>query len=264
MKLLSLSLFTGIGGIDLGFEAAGIETVAQVEIDPYCQQVLTRHWPEVPRHDDIRTFPEWWALGNYPNGRPVIDVVAAGFPCQPFSLAGKQLGISDERWMWPEVVRAIRTVRPFYVFLENVAALVRDRRAFGAVLSDLHRLGFDAEWATLPATEFGAPTPRRRVYLLAYAPCVDGRPHDRVVSRGGRRSPIATRGLSGLSLPEGRRAASEWLEREPRVDRLAHGVPNQSHRLRVIGNAVIPAIAEHFGHLIVEDSLAVAESLGAA
>lgn len=259
-----LSLFAGIGGIDLGFESAGIDTVAQVEIDPYCQRVLARHWPEVPRHDDVRTFPEWWILEGGP--RPVIDVVAAGFPCQPFSLAGKQLGTSDERWMWPEVVRALRAVRPFYVFLENVAALVRDRRAFGTVLADLHRLGFDAEWATLSATEFGAPTPRQRVYLLAYAPCVDGRPHDRLVTRGGRRSPIAARGLSGLALPARRRAAHAWLEREPRVDRLAHGIPAQSHRLRVIGNAVIPAIAEHIGHLIVEDAatLAIAESLEAA
>ena len=153
-----LSLFAGVGGMELGLERAGMTTVAQVEIDPYCQRVLARHWPEVPRHDDVLTFPEWWIIEG--GLRPSVDVVCAGFPCQPFSLAGKQLGTNDERWMWPATAAAIRAVRPAYVLLENVSALVRDAVAFGAVLGDLHALGFDAEWATLRASDFGAPTPR--------------------------------------------------------------------------------------------------------
>jgi DNA (cytosine-5)-methyltransferase 1 len=92
-----LSLFAGIGGIELGLERAGMTTVGQVEINPYCRRVLARHWPEVPRHEDVRTAVEWWQSTE----RPPVDVVCGGFPCQPFSHAGKQLGTADERWGWP-------------------------------------------------------------------------------------------------------------------------------------------------------------------
>lgn len=249
-----LSLFAGIGGLELGLERAGMTAVGQVELDPYCQRVLAQHWPEVPRHDDVLTFPDWWIFGNYPAPRPCVDVVCAGFPCQPFSLAGKQLGTSDERWMWPATAAAIRAVRPVYVLLENVSALVRDSRAFGTVLADLHTLGFDAEWATLPASDFGAPTPRERVLVLAYPTSVDGIARSRLVARRDGESPIAARGLRSLDVAARRQAAREWLAAEPRVDRLVDGVPNQSHRLRCAGNAVVPAVAEHVGRLIAADA----------
>lgn len=251
MKTINvLSLFAGIGGIELGLERAGMTTVGQVEIDPYCQRVLARHWLGVPRHDDVLTFPEWWASEH----RPAVDVVCGGFPCQPFSLAGKQLGINDDRWMWPATTAAIRAVRPSYVLLENVSALVRDAVAFGAVLGDLHALGFDAEWATLRASDFGAPTPRERVKLLAYPASLDGQSRRGMGASRDGQSPIATRGLRGLAVAEKREAASAWLASEPRVDRLADGIPDQSHRLRCAGNAVVPAVAEHIGRLIVEDA----------
>lgn len=127
-----LSLFAGIGGIELGLERAGMTTVGQVETDPYCQQVLAQHWPEVPRHDDVRTTVKWWQS----EPRPRVDLVCGGFPCQPFSLAGKQLGTSDERWMWPAMAGVIRGVRSRYVLVENVSSLVRDGLAFGQVLAD--------------------------------------------------------------------------------------------------------------------------------
>src|SRR4051812_28440224 len=129
-ELNVLSLFAGIGGLELGLERAGMSTVGQVEIDPYCQKVLARHWPTVPRHDDVTTAAEWWTNKE----RPRVDLICAGFPCQPFSLAGRQLGVSDERWMWPATARVIRSVGPRFVLLENVSALTRDSRAFGAVL----------------------------------------------------------------------------------------------------------------------------------
>src|SRR5687768_1834679 len=103
-----LSLFAGIGGLELGLERAGMSTVGQVEIDPYCRQVLAKHWPEVPRHDDVRSCMAWWNSRS----RPRVDVVCGGFPCQPFSNAGFQLGVDDERWMWPEFAAVIRGVRP--------------------------------------------------------------------------------------------------------------------------------------------------------
>lgn len=243
-----LSLFAGIGGLELGLERAGMTVVGQVDIDPYCRQVLARHWPGVPKHDDVTTAPQWWAS----EPRPTVDVVCGGFPCQPFSLAGKQLGTNDERWMWPATADVVRAVRPRYVLLENVAALVRDGRAFGAVLADLHALGFDAEWATLRASDFGAPHNRERVYILAYTSSVDGQSRDRMDASRDGAAPIPARGLSGLDAHTRRRAAREWLECEPRVGRLANGIPRQVDRLRVAGNAVVPAVAEHIGRLIVE------------
>lgn len=250
MNLSVLSLFAGIGGLELGLERAGMTTVGQVDIDPHCREILSLHWSEVPRHDDVLTVPEWWASES----RPSVDVVCAGFPCQPFSHAGRMLGVSDERWMWPATATVIRAVRPSYVVLENVSALVRDTGAFGTVLGDLYDLGFDAEWATLRASDFGAPHNRERVYVLAYPQGVDGITRDRMGASRVGGSPITTRGLSGLAAHQRRRAASEWLEREPRVGRLANGIPRQVDRLRLLGNAVVPAAAEPIGRLIHEDA----------
>lgn len=252
MTLNVLSLFAGVGGLELGLERAGMTTVGQVELDPFCRSVLANHWPEVPRHDDVRTAPDWWTAQS----RPPVHVVTGGFPCQPFSLAGRQLGIDDERWMWPSFAGVIRAVRPRYVLVENVSALVRDGRAFGRVLGDLHELGFDAEWATVRASDFGAPHNRERVYLVAYPQGVDGVARDRLESCRVRRAPVSAGGFPGLAAHKGRRAAREWMAREPRVARLANGIPRQVDRLRVLGNSVVPAIPEHIGRLIVEHAAA--------
>jgi DNA (cytosine-5)-methyltransferase 1 len=234
------SLFAGIGGIELGLEEHGHRTVLQVERDPYCLRVLERHWPHAHRHDDVTTFPAWWKQHKEEVGH--VDIITAGFPCQPFSLAGKRLGTNDERWLWPATRDAIRAVGPKWVLLENVSALVRDGRAFGTVLGDLHGLGFDAEWATLRASDFGAPHNRERVYIVAHAARVNGQPWRGVgESRDGGAS-LPAGGLSGLALPARRRAADSWLAREPRVDRLADGVPFRVDRLRTAGNAVVPAV----------------------
>ena len=238
------SLFAGIGGFDLGLERAGMQCAWQVEIDPYAQRILAKHWPDVPRYSDIRD------CGAH-NLAPV-DVLCGGFPCQPFSLAGKQLGINDHRWLWPATAAVIRTVRPRYVLLENVSALVRDSWAFGTVLGDLHTLGFDAEWATLRASDFGAPHNRERVYIVAYPQGEHGQTRDRMDAGGERGSPLTTRGLSGLAVHQRREQASAWLAREPRVDRLADGIPSQVERLHAAGNAVVPQVAEHIGKQIME------------
>ena len=243
-----LSLFAGIGGIELGLERAGMKTVGQVEIDAWCRQVLAKHWADVPQHDDVLTAPQWWASEK----RPKVDVVCGGFPCQPFSLAGLQLGVFDDRWMWPAFADVVREVRPRYVLVENVSALVRDARAWGAVLADLHSLGFDAEWGTVRASDFGAPHNRERVYLVAYPAGEHGQAW-RGLGEGGSGGPsLTTGGLRGLAVPARRRAAREWLAREPRVDRLADGIPSQLDRLRGAGNAVVPAVLEHIGRLIME------------
>lgn len=245
-QLNVLSLFSGIGGLELGLERAGMTTVGQVEIDPYARKVLERHWPDVPKHDDVRTTIEWW--DSQP--RPRVHVVCGGFPCQDISNAGKQAGITGERsGLWKPMRDTIRHLRPDYVVIENVSALAT--RGLDVVLADLAEIGFDAEWATLRASDFGAPHNRERLYIVAYPHGVDGRSRDYLGAGGVGESSVAVGGLSGLAASARRRAADAWLEREPGLARLAYGVPDQSQRLRALGNAVVPQVAEAVGLRVV-------------
>jgi DNA (cytosine-5)-methyltransferase 1 len=154
------SLFSGIGGLDLAIEAHGYQVAWQVENDDYCNKVLAKHWPEVTRYGDIRTaqFDEFAR----------VDGIVGGFPCQPFSVAGRNRGEDDERNMWPEVIRAIRALQPGFAFLENVPGLL-NHGYFGRILGDLAEAGYDAEWTTLRASDIGAPHRRERLFILAYA-----------------------------------------------------------------------------------------------
>ena len=120
MTLTVVDLFAGIGGISLGLERAGFTVAAQVEIDPFCRTVLNKHWPEVPKHDDVRTFAPWWG-SSVP--RPAVHLVAGGFPCQPVSQAGLQRAQTDPRWLWPEMAQAIEHLQPEWVLAENVPGL---------------------------------------------------------------------------------------------------------------------------------------------
>lgn len=154
------SLFAGIGGFDLGFERAGYEIRWQVEIDPWARAVLAKHWPTVHRHDDVRT------AGAHNLER--VDLICGGFPCQDISLAGNGAGIEGERsGLWAEYARIIGELRPRYVVVENVAALLV--RGFDRVLGDLAARGYDAEWDCIPAAAVGAPHRRDRIWLVAYA-----------------------------------------------------------------------------------------------
>lgn len=157
-----LSLFSGIGGLELGLERAGMTVVGQVEIDPFCQQVLAKHWPEVPRHDDVRTAPAWWASEPL---RPAVDMLAGGFPCQGHSVAGRRLGTTDERWGWPWYRDVIDAVQPRLVLIENSPNLLRT--GLVDVLRDLADRGFDAWWNRVPAAALGAPHLRWRLILIA-------------------------------------------------------------------------------------------------
>ncbi len=152
------SLFSGIGGLDLGLERAGWECCWQVERDAFRRKVLDKHWPSVNRYGDICEV-------NFENIESV-DLIAGGFPCQPVSSAGKMLAQQDARWLWPEFARAIRTVRPHLVLIENVTGLLI--RGFEDVLRDLAASGYDAEWQVLPAIAFGAPHLRARIWIVAY------------------------------------------------------------------------------------------------
>jgi DNA (cytosine-5)-methyltransferase 1 len=161
------SLFAGIGGFDLGLERAGMESAWQVEIHKYCTSVLERHWPGVKRYGDIKQID--------PADLEPVDLICGGFPCQPASQAGKQLGIEDDRWLWPEFYRILRGLNPRWVMVENVPQLraVNAGRAFGEVVGDLASLGYDTEWDCISAAHVGAPHIRDRVWIIGRDPNAD-------------------------------------------------------------------------------------------
>ena len=160
-KLKLLDTFSGIGGFSYAAEklVGGFETTQFIEIEPYCQKVLKKHWPNVPIYDDIRTF----------TAKPFqFDAVCGGFPCQDISTAGRGKGITEETrsGLFYELMRVVCLVRPKYVILENVAAILNN--GLGIVLGELSKAGYDAEWAVISASSLGACHQRSRWWLVAY------------------------------------------------------------------------------------------------
>ena len=164
-KLTHLSLFSGIGGLDLAAEWAGIETIGQCEWAEYPTKVLERHWPDVPRWKDIRTLTGESFYER--TGRRTVDIISGGFPCQPFSVAGKQRGKEDDRYLWPEMVRIIKELRPTWVVGENVAGIVR--MALADILSELEACGYRTRTFLIPACAVGARHRRYRVAIVGYS-----------------------------------------------------------------------------------------------
>jgi DNA (cytosine-5)-methyltransferase 1 len=213
-----LSLFSGIGGLDLAAEWAGFKTVAFVERDPYCQRVLAKQWPGVPIFDDVRTF-KW--TGER------IDIVSGGFPCQDISRCnpGERAGLAGEHsGLWSEFARIVGEIRPRYIVVENVPELCV--RGIERVLGDLADGGYDAEWYGVPAAAAGAPHLRARQWLLAYAAGI---------GHGVEAEPLSPRWEAAELGP--------WWATEPGVRRVADGIPGQVDRLRALGNAVVPQVA---------------------
>lgn len=233
-----LSLFSGIGGLDLGLQRAGMTIVGQVERDEFCRRVLAKHWPEVPRHDDIHTTIAWWRS----QPRPRMDLVCGGFPCQPVSTAGRKRGSADERWLWPQMADVIDALRPDWVLWENVPGLLT--RGLRLVHTDLVRLGYHHRVGWASACAVGAPHPRRRLFGLAHTPGLrreTGLPKPHHTPQTLRH----TRGAPGR-IPA-------WPD-EPDLDRVAYGVPHGMDRRTALGNAVVPPLAEYLGNLITSTS----------
>jgi DNA (cytosine-5)-methyltransferase 1 len=234
------SLFSGIGGLELGLERAGLGPVIwQAESGPYARKVLARHWPGVPIYEDVRDIDE---------RAPRPDLICGGFPCQPVSRSGRRRAQADERWLWPEYARIVRILRPRYAFVENVPGLLDG--GIGDVLRDLAALGFDAEWDVAGACAVGGTMHRERVWLLAYAddeglqgPVWAGQP-DQAWQAGQAAHSEPLRSACGF-WPPGPGALSD-------SPRMADGPANRAHRLRVLGNAVVPQVSEWIGRRIVE------------
>ena len=269
-----LDLFSGIGGFSLGLEAAGpFRTVAFCEREPFCQAVLRKHWPDTPIYDDVRTIDT--------DGLGRIDLICGGFPCQPWSVAGKQRGAADDRDLWPVMASLIKDIRPQWVIGENVRGFINEPLGLERSLSDLESIGYSAVPFVIPACAVNAPHRRDRVWIVAHADragqCTgqgrgqngrDKARHD--AGRGGADVADArsTRSAAGLSRQDegqkrhaekpddrshrrhGWSASDNWAT-EPDVGRVAHGVPNRAHRLKALGNAVVPQVVTQIGKAIL-------------
>jgi len=282
-----LDLFSGIGGFSVGLEAAGMETVAFCEPNEYCQKVLRKNWPEVPIYDDVREL----TADRLVRDGIRADIITGGFPCQDISVAGKQAGIEGERsGLWSECARLLSELRPRYAIFENVTNLLTgDGGAwFEQVLWDISEVGYDAEWHCIPASAIGAPHRRDRVFIVAYPNSNDGRRGHSAESprrdawmepgSGGERQSLAE-AISIVADAYGERRRCGDARRqdakdvrqspiitrrharrmgawhfEPDVGRVANGVPNRAHRLKGLGNAIVPQIAEIIGEAIWDSS----------
>lgn len=267
-----LDLFSGIGGFSLGLErTGGFKTVAFCEIEPFCRRVLAKHWPNVPIYEDVR---ELTAARLAADGI-VVDVVCGGFPCQDISDAGFRIGIEGERsGLWSEYARLVRELRPRYVLVENVHALLY--RGLDRVLGDLAEIGFDAEWHGIPAAAIGADHLRDRIWIIAYPNSagafeVHERRRERRAEEMGadaagdysaRLQGLGDAGADGsdardlfpwlgLALSSAPPFPGEHWACEPVLGRGAHGVPDRVDRMHALGNAVVPQIPELIGRAIL-------------
>lgn len=284
-KLTVLDLFSGIGGFSLGLEQAGMETVAFCEIDPFCRKVLQKHWPHTPIFEDIRKLD-----GRDFKGK--VDLICGGFPCQPFSVAGRKKGTQDNRDLWPEMFRLIQQIQPTWVIGENVAHFIN--MAFTRTKADLESEGYTVQPFIIPACAVGAPHRRDRVWIIAYRHGDSAQPTGCGSGVGGKKtSSLQTpeqgrnrqtvldsrcsivpgadttntnykrckgreqKSLSGQQNESWESSGSYkgwrdgWPVSTSRVCGVDDGIPNRAHRLRALGNSVVPQIPEIIGQAII-------------
>ncbi len=273
------SLFSGIGGIELGFEREGFETKWFVEKNLFCQAVLRKHWPKVKIYGDITSI-------DFRKTEP-IDVLTGGFPCQDISVAGKGKGITGERsGLWKEYLRAIREIQPKLTVIENVSELTN--KGLDVVLANLAEAGYDAEWCDLRAADFGAFHRRERIFIIAYSysngfsssrECSKERSLQSTQSEYKECSSLSPvfftndiseriqrfkqetiQGKQGFSWGKDVRRVEDFFGRpdipEPLIRRASDGVSNKSYKARIksIGNAVVPQVAQFVARRIKEVS----------
>lgn len=273
-----LDLFSGIGGFSLGLEAAGFETAAFCEYDQEAQKVLRKNWPDVPIFSDVRTLTKQELRDN---GIQDIGLICGGYPCQPFSVAGERRGAEDDRHLWPEMFRLVQELRPTWVIGENVAGHIN--MGLDEVLADLENENYTARTFVIPACAVDAHHRRDRVWTVAHTSSGSGRDSESVVGRQDNETerPQDTDTVAGSSenvahserqrqqgqgtlgdaidseAREQRQAAQPFdggqrpvWRTEPDVGRVANGVPRRSHRLKQLGNAVVPQVVEQIAKSI--------------
>ena len=244
-KLKLLDLFSGIGGFSLGLErTGGFETVAFCEYDKKARLVLNKHWPDVPIYEDVRTLKH--------DGS--IDVISGGFPCQPFSVAGKQKGKDDDRHLWPAMFKLIQKHRPTWVIGENVAGLIA--LGLDSVLADLESENYRTRTFVLPACSVNAKHKRDRLWIIgeqvmAYSESFQRHGNENDERYGRPFMERLSRMHSGSSTYKCRETGARW-EVEPNVGRVVDGFPGRVDRLKQLGNAVVPQIVEVIGNAILE------------
>ena len=273
-----LDLCSGIGGFHLAAELADFETIGFSEIEPYCCALLAEKWPEIRNYGDLRT-------ADFSQLRGRITVLSAGVPCQPASLAGKRRGARDDRWLWPAVLDVVGAVQPAWLLLENPPGILT-LDEFDGVLLRLGSLGYQIRMFSVPANAIGAKHLRYRVFIMAKAERerLDGRIDERGTAHGARASDESGRsGSNDQALADTDRARlEEHQSREPkqlatlvgtsgqaweRLARTTFGftqpplcggtprIPHRSHRLKSLGNAVVPQQAYPFFEAIMKTEL---------
>ena len=273
-KLRTLSLFSGIGGIELGLErTGGFTTVGFCEIDKHCHKVLNKHWPEVPIFKDVNSL----CKSDIPGG---VDVITGGFPCVDISYAGKSKGLQDENGnrtrsgLWKEYARIIGEFKPKFCIIENVGHLRKN--GLGIVLADLSRIGYDAEWYTITADSVGYPHQRERLFIISYPRSERfngniGEERYLQVNQEWESQETYTEGEERQSeLGEVRQVLSRGTFDRLRstysderavvssVRRVTNGTTEgldereRKQRVKQIGNAVVPRIAEIIGRAVLE------------
>ena len=332
-KYNHLDLFSGIGGFSLGLERTGFfQTVAFCEVDTFCKQILNKHWKGVPVYDDIKKLK-----GNeIEKEHGKINILTGGFPCQPYSVAGKQKGTDDDRYLWPEMFRIIRETKPEFIIAENVKGLIniQDGMVFETVCSNLESEGYEVQAFNIPAAGVGAPHKRERVWIVGYSEHngslttkisrsfnstsnnnkerekqaseltrTSGSEHHEIMENSRRtlrqRSKFGTENEDEIRKEDAyqserssearenvvadssseqsnsehhreeqgevskqeqikSRGSDSWTLREanwisePNVGRVAHGIPERSHRLKALGNAIVPKIVEQLAKAIIK------------
>ena len=258
--LRHVDLCSGIGGFALGFQWAELSRpVLFCDIEPWSRKVLRKHWPDVPIAEDVKE------LANDPDGLiPECDIITAGYPCQPFSVAGDRRGAEDDRHIWPEIFTIIKRKRPSFCVFENVYGHIS--MGIDEVLSDLEGAEYSTRAFVVPAVACDAPHRRDRVWIIArnvgntqYNGCKD------VANTSGQRLQGSKRlrkneeevgerresayGSASQRGNDGGGQANLWLP-EPPVGRVAYGIPRRVDRLRGLGNAIVPQIAQRIGETI--------------
>lgn len=260
-----LDLFSGIGGFSLGLNRAGMKTIAFCEIEEFPRKVLAKHWPNVLIFRDIKEL-------HATDITEPIDLICGGYPCQPFSQAGKRQGQADDRHLWPEMFRIIREIRPTWVIAENVAGHVS--MGLDSVLSDLESEGYQTTAFVIPACALNAPHRRDRVWVVAHNESrIDRGYYGEQEKRQGTKSgksignqfdPNTKRGIEsqrrhssgvGREREQNPWDGTSWLEVATRLCGVDDGIPRKlyrNQRLKALGNSVVPQIPELIGMAIME------------